>query len=46
MYMQSFPVIISDSFVDFNLGFRMSQNGLQEVLPEKSSLSVTFMLRL
>lgn len=41
-YMQSFPVVISDSFVDFNLGFRMTQNGLQELQGE-AALTLTCM---
>ncbi|KAL3525384.1 hypothetical protein ACH5RR_013756 [Cinchona calisaya] len=36
MSLQSFPVVICDAFADFNLGFRISQNGFQELQDEAS----------
>ncbi|XP_027117353.1 uncharacterized protein [Coffea arabica] len=35
--LQSFPVVICDSFADFNLGFRISRNGFQELQDEASA---------
>lgn len=35
--MQLFPVVICNSFEDFNLAFRLSHNGFEEVIYENLS---------